>query len=129
MRSLFYNTCPTLVSTRWGYVLDVTAWTLHRREALQYIGKDESGAFDGKEFSAKEIALLTSVLSSKTASSNYFWGFSSLIYDLAEWGGNTNAWFKGCDCHINDPQGRAKCLITGRRAIQLSCGEVCLSVE
>jgi hypothetical protein len=103
------------------YVLD---WVLPRREALYLL--DVGNLEPSQDFSAKEIALMRSVLDPTVRSSLEFWAWCHAIMLLAQWGHKASGRLHGCPCHTHeeylDMKVKDPCPLRGRNLLLLCSG-------
>ncbi|CAE6937046.1 RSN1 [Symbiodinium microadriaticum] len=136
---LFKSTCPTMVSTRWGYLHEVLSWMLPRREALSHLCRDLEGTSatktnssnsnsnnSGHDFTPKEIAVIGSLCKQDFSDevAVKFWAVAFLVWQLADWGAGVSAFFHSCPLHgykAGEPSCK-NCCWKGRMSVVLAQG-------
>ena len=75
---------------------------------------------ESHDLDREDIRFLT-ILSSDSKRSLAFWTMCMMIQPIVDFGHSVSSWLHSCPCNC-DP--KRKCILKGRRAIELACGEM-----
>lgn len=126
--ALYKLTCPTLVSSRWGYIYQVLSWLLPRQQSLMHLLTDigdDSKRDNFSDFSEKELEMIRGITDSENETSVLFWATCVLCHELACWGAKLSSFFHSCPVagHIWEPREKpCKCQWKGRLGSVLAQG-------